>query len=169
MESAPYAMMERVALDGASQALRPELFARITERIVFRPLGLEVQKNIVEMLIEAKVELLPRYFGMELSVDIGPVRAFLIRVGYSKSQGARRLRQEVDRQFNLASLNRALNSTRPSAREILLRSRLRVPGLEMKAPKRPEKTLTSSMCINRRSSQLINLLRRRNEHRTGSA
>ena len=52
MESAPYAMMERVALDGASQALRPELFARITERIVFRPLGLEVQKSIIEALIE---------------------------------------------------------------------------------------------------------------------
>ena len=29
MENALYAMMERVALDGASQALRPELFARI--------------------------------------------------------------------------------------------------------------------------------------------
>src|SRR5271165_7097232 len=38
MESAPFAMMERVALDIASQSLRPELFARITERVVFRPL-----------------------------------------------------------------------------------------------------------------------------------
>ena len=114
MESAPAAMMERVALEGASQALRPELFARITERIVFRPLGLEVQKNIVEMLIEAKVELLSAYFGMALSVDMGPVRAFLIRTGYHKSQGVRRLRQEVDRQFNQASLEWALNSTRPS-------------------------------------------------------
>ena len=51
MESAPYAMMERVALDGASQALRPELFGRITERIVFRPLALEVQRRIIETLI----------------------------------------------------------------------------------------------------------------------
>ncbi len=73
MESAPYAMMERVALEGASEALRPELFARITERIVFRPLGLEVQKNIIETLIDAKLMLLSEYFGRELSVDHGPV------------------------------------------------------------------------------------------------
>jgi ATP-dependent Clp protease ATP-binding subunit ClpA len=114
MESAPYSMMERVALEGASEALRPELFARITERIVFRPLGLEVQKNIIETLIDTKLKLLSQYFGTELSVDLGPVSAFLLRVGFSKSQGARRLRQEVDRQFNLASLHHALRFTEPS-------------------------------------------------------
>jgi ATP-dependent Clp protease ATP-binding subunit ClpA len=114
MESAPYAMMERVALEGASEALRPELFARITERVVFRPLGLEVQKNIIETLIDAKLKVLSEYFGRELSVDPGPVSAFLLRVGFSKSQGARRLRQEVDRHFNLASLQHALRCTDPS-------------------------------------------------------
>jgi ATP-dependent Clp protease ATP-binding subunit ClpA len=114
MESAPYAMMERVALEGASEALRPELFARITERIVFRPLGLDVQKNIIETLIDAKLILLSEYFGRELSVDHGPVSAFLLRVGFSKTQGARRLRQEVDRQFNLASLHHALRCTEPT-------------------------------------------------------
>jgi ATP-dependent Clp protease ATP-binding subunit ClpA len=114
MESAPYAMMERVALDGASQALRPELFARITERIVFRPLGLDVQKSIIEALIEAKLKVLSEYFGMKLSIDIGPLTAFLLRVGFNKTQGARRLRQEVDRQFNLASLNYALSDRKPS-------------------------------------------------------
>ncbi len=114
MESAGYAMMERVALDGASQALRPELFARITERVVFRPLGLDVQRGIIEALMDTKLKLLSEYFETELSVDRGPVMAFLLRVGYSKAQGARRLRQEVDRQFNLASLKHALNSSKPS-------------------------------------------------------
>jgi ATP-dependent Clp protease ATP-binding subunit ClpA len=114
MENAPYAMMERVAMDGASQALRPELFGRITERIVFRPLALEVQREIIEALIDAKLNLLSKFFGMEMSVDTGPVSAFLLRAGYNRSQGARRLRQEVDRQFNLAALGCALNSTRPS-------------------------------------------------------
>ena len=66
MESAPYAMMERVALDGASQALRPELFARITERIVFRPLSLEVQKEIIESFIDAKLSVLSKFFGMRV-------------------------------------------------------------------------------------------------------
>ena len=114
MENASYSMMERVALEGASQALRPELFARITDRIVFRPLSLEVQKEIIEAFIEAKLSVLSKFFGMNLSVDFGPVTAFLLRVGYNKSQGARRLRQEVDRQFNAASLNWALGSKNPS-------------------------------------------------------
>lgn len=113
MKNAPYAMMERVALDGASQALRPELFARITERIVFQPLGLDIQKNIIEALINAKLKVLTEYFGRELSVDCGPVTAFLLRVGYHRSEGARRLQQEVDRQFNLASLEFALSGRRP--------------------------------------------------------
>ncbi len=114
MENAPFAMMERVALDIASQSLRPELFARITERVVFRPLGLEVQKNILEALINAKLKVLSVYFGKELSVDRGPVMAFLLRVGYNRAQGARRLGQEVDRQFNLASLDWALSNKIPA-------------------------------------------------------
>jgi ATP-dependent Clp protease ATP-binding subunit ClpA len=112
--SAPYAMMERVALEAASQALRPELFARITERIVFRPLSLEVQREILQSFIDAKLSVLSKFFEIELIIDFGPVTAFLLRVGYNRTQGARRLRQEVDRQFNLASLNCALSSTRPS-------------------------------------------------------
>jgi ATP-dependent Clp protease ATP-binding subunit ClpA len=113
MVSSPFAMMERVALEVASQSLRPELFARITERVVFRPLGLEVQKDIIEALINAKLKVLSEYFGEQLSVDRGPVIAFLLRVGYNRSQGARRLSQEVDRQFNLASLDWALSGKRP--------------------------------------------------------
>ena len=113
MENAPFAMMERVAVDVASQALRPELFARITERVVFRPLGFEAQRNIVESLVNAKLRVLSEYFGKQLSVDRGPVLAFLLRVGYNRSQGARRLAQEVDRQFNLASLDYALSSKIP--------------------------------------------------------
>jgi hypothetical protein len=57
---------------------------------------------------------------MKLSVDVGPATAFLLRVGYNKTQGARRLRQEVDRQFNLASLNYAMSDMKPSERKILL-------------------------------------------------
>jgi ATP-dependent Clp protease ATP-binding subunit ClpA len=113
MESAPFAMMERVAIEVASQSLRPELFARITERVVFRPLGLEVQKDIIEGLINAKLKVLSEYFAKKLSVDHGPVTAFLLRVGYNRSQGARRLSQEIDRQFNIASLDWALSDKLP--------------------------------------------------------
>jgi ATP-dependent Clp protease ATP-binding subunit ClpB len=113
MENAPYSTMERVALDVAAQSLRPELFARISERIVFRPLDLETQKMILYKLIRHKLEVLSIFFGMALEIDGGPATAFLLRVGYSKAFGARMLRQEVDRQFNSASLPWALSGRTP--------------------------------------------------------
>ena len=114
MENAPVAMLERVAMDAASRSLRPELFARITERIVFRPLGLEAQKEIIDGLIAAKLKVLANYFSRPLSIDRGPVTAFLLRVGFSKALGVRMLHQEVDRQFNLACLDWALGHRIPS-------------------------------------------------------
>ncbi len=113
MENAPYATMERVALDIAAQSLRPELFARISERIVFRPLDLETQKLILYKLIRQKLEVLSIFFGRAFEIDRGPVTAFLLRVGYSRAFGARMLRQEVDRQFNSASLPWALTRKVP--------------------------------------------------------
>jgi ATP-dependent Clp protease ATP-binding subunit ClpA len=113
MGNAPYSTMERVALDVASQSLRPELFARITERIVFKPLDLETQKTILAALVKNKLAVLSRFFGRPLTIDSGPVMAFLLRVGYNRAQGARMLRQEVDRQLNAASLVWALNNQVP--------------------------------------------------------
>jgi ATP-dependent Clp protease ATP-binding subunit ClpA len=113
MENAPFSTMERVALDVAAQSLRPELFARISERIVFRPLDLETQKLILYKLIRRKLEVLSIFFRRTLTIDPGPVAAFLLRVGYSRTMGARMLRQEVDRQFNAASLPWALAEQAP--------------------------------------------------------
>jgi ATP-dependent Clp protease ATP-binding subunit ClpA len=113
IENAPYSMMERVALEVASQSLRPELFARITERIVFRPLTLEVQRGIIDRLIAEKLDILSQHFGKALTIDSGPVTAFILRSGYNRAQGARLLKQEVDRQFNIASLRWALNGQAP--------------------------------------------------------
>lgn len=59
MESAPAAMMERVALEGASQALRPELFARITERIVFAPLDWKSRKTSSRCLSKRRWNCFP--------------------------------------------------------------------------------------------------------------
>jgi ATP-dependent Clp protease ATP-binding subunit ClpA len=113
MENAPYSTLERVALEVASQSLRPELFARITERIVFRPLDLETQKVILATLVQRKLTVLSRFFRCPLAIDPGPVMAFLLRVGYNRRQGARMLRQEVDRQLNSASLVWALKNQSP--------------------------------------------------------
>jgi ATP-dependent Clp protease ATP-binding subunit ClpB len=113
MEAAAYSTIERIALDFASQSLRPELFARISERVVFQPLGIEAQKRIVDDLVAEKSTVLERYFGRRLEVEGGPVRAFLIRVAFSRSQGARHVRQEINRQFNAAALPWALAGKTP--------------------------------------------------------
>jgi len=113
MEAAPYSTIERIALDFASQALRPELFARIAERVVFQPLGIEAQKGIIDDLAAEKLAVLETYFGRTLGLEGGPVRAFLIRVGFSRSQGARHVRQEINRQFNAAALPWALSGKMP--------------------------------------------------------
>src|SRR5260370_36010161 len=105
--------MEGVGLEIAGQSLRPELFARISERIVFRPLDLETQKLILCKLIRQKLEVLSIFFGRAFEIDRGPVTAFLLRVGYSRAFGARMLRQEVDHQFNSASLPWALAAKGP--------------------------------------------------------
>jgi len=114
MENVPYSTMERVALDVAAQSLRPELFGRISERIVFRPLDLETQKSILCALVRQKLAVLSIFFGRTLNIDGGPVTSFLLRVGYSRTFGARMLRQEVDRQFNSASLPWALAGRVPA-------------------------------------------------------
>ncbi len=113
MENAPQATMERVALEAARDALRPELFARITDRVVFRPLSLEVQRVILETLLAEKLATLGEHFGRPLTVETGPVAAFLLRAAYSRAQGARHLRQEVERQMNLAALPWALRGEPP--------------------------------------------------------
>jgi ATP-dependent Clp protease ATP-binding subunit ClpA len=106
-------VLSSLALDVAAQSLRPELFARISERIVIRPLDLETQKMILYKLIRQKLEVLSIFFGRALGIDGGPATAFLLRVGYSKAFGARMLRQKVDRQFNSASLPWALSGRTP--------------------------------------------------------
>ena len=105
--------MERQVLDFARGALRPELFNRITERIVFRVLGLEVQRLIIRELIEKKLRLLSLTLGMALTYDAGPVEAFIYRLNKKGGQGARSLKQEVDRELNRAALPWVLSEASP--------------------------------------------------------
>jgi hypothetical protein len=74
---------------------------------------LEAQKEIIEGIIAAKLKVLAKYFSRSLSIDRGPVTAFLLRAGYNKTLGVRMLHQEVDRQFNLACLDWALGHRIP--------------------------------------------------------
>ena len=114
METTQYSRMESFAFEQARKVLRPELFNRLTETIVFRPLSQKVQIDILkEMLGRKLVHLESRLGKRPLSVD-ERVNAHLLRKCFTQTEGARRLRQELDRQINLAALPWALEKRSPS-------------------------------------------------------
>jgi ATP-dependent Clp protease ATP-binding subunit ClpA len=112
MEDSTYSVMEQFAFEAARRELRPELFARLTETVVYRPLSQDVQVRILDQLCDRKLEHLretmAKHLGLDLeevpplSIDEKGVHAHLLRTGFSNTGGARRLRQELDRQFNRA-------------------------------------------------------------------
>jgi len=114
METTQYSRMESFAFEQARKVLRPELFNRLTEAIVFRPLSQKVQIDILmEMLGRKLVHLESRLGKRPLSVD-ERVNAHLLRKCFTQTEGARRLRQELDRQINFAALPWALEKRSPS-------------------------------------------------------
>jgi ATP-dependent Clp protease ATP-binding subunit ClpA len=113
METTQYARMESFAFEQARKVLRPELFNRLTETIVFRPLSQKVQIDILkEMLGRKLVHLESRLGKRPLSVE-ERANAHLLRKCFTQAEGARRLRQELDRQINLATLPWVLERRSP--------------------------------------------------------
>ena len=112
MENSKYQTLQDFALAEARKALRPELVARLTETIVYRPLKQETQIQILSSLIFRKLVHLERVLKMRLQVEERSVQAHLLRVGFTTTGGARFIRQEVDRQLNRAVLPWLLQGTR---------------------------------------------------------
>jgi ATP-dependent Clp protease ATP-binding subunit ClpA len=79
----------------AQQTLRPELFARIDEVLVFHPLDYEVQLEIAEKFLRTEVKFLEE-LGHELDVDAG-VMPFLVRKGFHPKLGARPMRNAAEK------------------------------------------------------------------------
>src|ERR1700757_1591557 len=113
METTQYSRMESFAFEQARKVLRPELFNRLTETIVFRPLSQKVQIDILKEMLGKKLAHLESRLGKRpLSVD-ERVKAHLLRRCFTQAEGARRLRQELDRQINLAALPWVLERRSP--------------------------------------------------------
>ncbi len=113
MQNSAYATMERFALGVASENLKPELFARITEKIVYRPLAPEVQMRIVESVTRKKLDHLGQQLGCRLEIESGPATAQLLKAGINRNQGARGLQNEIDRKLNAAALPFAIKGEKP--------------------------------------------------------
>jgi ATP-dependent Clp protease ATP-binding subunit ClpA len=112
MEQTTYAVMESFAYDQARKILRPELFNRLTETIVYRPLSQETQITILGQVLEQKLSHLESKLG-RLTIEQKSVSAHLLRKCFSAAGGARRLKQELDRQFNIAVLPWVLDQRSP--------------------------------------------------------
>lgn len=89
------ATMERHVLTRAQQALRPEIFARITEKLVFNRLTYDDQMEIARLLLANELMFLQQK-GIALvpSKDVLP---FLVRRGYHPRLGARPMRDAIEK------------------------------------------------------------------------
>lgn len=89
------ATLERHVLSRAQQALRPEIFARINEKLVFNRLSYEHQLEIAEKFLSREVEFLAaRGHKLELEKSVLP---FLVRKGFHPKLGARPMRDAVEK------------------------------------------------------------------------
>lgn len=89
------ATMERHVLSRAQQALRPEIFARINEKLVFNRLSYEHQLEIAEKFLAREIEFLASR-GHKIEME-KTVLSFLVRKGFHPKLGARPMRDAVEK------------------------------------------------------------------------
>jgi ATP-dependent Clp protease ATP-binding subunit ClpB len=108
LQHSTFATMERHVLARAQQVMRPELYARINEKLVFQRLSYDVQLEIARLMLDAELEFL-RAAGHSLSMDES-VLPFLVRHGYHPRLGARPMRDAVEKLIGDAVAARLLES-----------------------------------------------------------
>lgn len=108
MASPPFSSVKRTVLTRAAQQLRPELFGRITEKVVFARLDYATQRAVCEQMIAAECDRLSA-LGHAITVAPDAVE-FLVREGYHRTLGARPMRGSVERRLQDAIAARILAS-----------------------------------------------------------
>lgn len=95
LQHSTFATMERHVLARAQQAMRPELFARITEKLVFNRLNYDCQLEIAELLLKNELKFLCEK-GHEIHArkDVLP---FVVQRGFHPKLGARPMRDVVEK------------------------------------------------------------------------
>jgi ATP-dependent Clp protease ATP-binding subunit ClpA len=89
------ATMERHVLTRAQQSMRPELYARITEKLVFGRLTYDHQLEIAQLLLNQELVFL-KAKGHEVTPNT-TVLPFLVRRGFHPKLGARPMRDAVEK------------------------------------------------------------------------
>jgi ATP-dependent Clp protease ATP-binding subunit ClpA len=95
LQHSSFATMERHVLAKAQQSLRPELYARVTEKLVFKRLSYDVQMEVARLHIGREVSFL-RDKDFDLTVGHSVV-SFLMQRGFHPRLGARPLRDTIEK------------------------------------------------------------------------
>src|SRR5947207_794732 len=118
--------IKRHVLAKAQRSLRPELYARITEKLVFNRLSYDVQMEIARLHIARELSFL-RDKGFDLTAGHAVV-SFLMQRGFHPRLGARPLRDTIEKHLRgaVADATLAEVSSRTlefvvSANELVLR------------------------------------------------
>lgn len=111
------ASVEQAVLRRVGESLRPELLARIPDKLVFARLAPAVQREIAELHLAAEVARL-RSLGHDLTVSREALE-FLLREGFHPQLGARPLRQTIEHGLQDAVV-RALFTRGSSAGRVVL-------------------------------------------------
>lgn len=95
MENSAFTTIERTVLRRVDQTLRPEMVARINEKLVFKRLTYSVQREICELMIDREVT---RLAALEHPLSVtDSMTEQIVRDGYHRTAGARPMRNTVDR------------------------------------------------------------------------
>lgn len=95
LQHSSFTTMERHVLAKAQRTLRPELYARVAEKLVFGRLSYDVQMEIARLHIERELSFL-RDKGFHLAASQQLV-AFIMQRGFHPRLGARPLRDAIER------------------------------------------------------------------------
>jgi ATP-dependent Clp protease ATP-binding subunit ClpB len=91
----PFATLERAVISELHRFFRPELIGRFDERIVFKPLSPEIQREIGGLAMAEEIARF-RERGFDLTVS-DEAFEFLVRRGIQKTLGARPMKRTVQK------------------------------------------------------------------------
>jgi ATP-dependent Clp protease ATP-binding subunit ClpB len=91
----PYTTLERAVLSELHKFFRPELIGRFDEKIVFKPLSPDTQREIAHLTLSEELTRF-RERGFDLTVS-GEAFEFLVRHGIHKTLGARPMKKMVQK------------------------------------------------------------------------
>lgn len=91
----PFATLERAVLAELHRHFRPELIGRFDEKVVFKPLSPDTQREIAMIVIGEEIDRY-RKMGVDLAVEEETLE-LLIRKGITKALGARPMKRTVQK------------------------------------------------------------------------